>query len=108
MFAALVPLLLLLALGCSSDDTTREAARKPNPTEPLAPPESQKGFQLALHVEVSSGRQGTWCQHFVLPPEDHDVTRYESKYTPISHHPIVCRTNLTATDPALRLEAFDC
>jgi hypothetical protein len=98
--------LLLLASGCSSESEPPPAPA-PN-AELLASPPENAGFQLKLGIDVAPGVEGTWCQYFVLPGEAHDIGRYQSRYTPISHHLIVYQTLLTPADPAIAQGVFDC
>ena len=98
---------LVFAWGCSSTHESTAPPTAPG-NELLAAPANDAGFQLKLEVEVAPGVEGTWCQYFSLPSEHHDIGRYQSKYTPISHHLIVFETPLTADDPALARAIFDC
>ncbi len=99
--------LLLMACGCSSAAEPAPPAPIPD-SELLASPPDNAGFQLKLAVEVAPGVEATWCQYFVLPGAAHDIGRYQSRYTPISHHLIVYQTPLTASDPATVRGVFDC
>ena len=108
LFTRLLSLAALLpALGCSSTSEPTPPAPAPD-NQLLAAPASDAGFQLKLEIEVPPGVEGTWCQYFVLPKEPHDIGRYQSRYTPISHHLIAYQTALTAADPAVAQGVFDC
>src|SRR5262245_2750277 len=97
----------VLVFGCSSGPESAAPSTTPG-NELLAAPPNDAGFQLELAVDVAPGVEGTWCQYFVLPDQPHDIGRYESRYTPISHHLIVFETPRTAEDPATALGIFDC
>jgi len=97
----------LFAVGCSSASEPNAPGPTPG-SELLASPPDKAGFQLKLEIEVPAGVEGTWCQYFVLPEDSHDIGRYQSRYTPISHHLIVYQTALTPADPVIARGVFDC
>jgi hypothetical protein len=88
-------------VACGSDD-------EPTPEKgALAAPPVGAGLQLSLEIDVPSGVEGTWCRYFVLPDEPHDIRRYESRYTPISHHLLLYQSSLSEAEVPT-LDAFDC
>jgi hypothetical protein len=61
-----------------------------------------------LEVTVPAGSEGVWCKYVVMPPETLEFQRYESRFTPISHHLIVYQTTLSAADVQGAGSVFDC
>jgi hypothetical protein len=90
---------LVAACGGSDGDASKNSA--------LQPPLAGEGVQLELEIDVPAGVEGTWCRYFVLPDEARDIRRYESKYTPISHHLLLYQTTLTEAELPTT-EVFEC
>jgi len=98
----------LLSLGCSESGEPGGSGG-PAGYEPLAAPPEGEGMQLSMEVTVPAGAEGVWCKYVVMPPEMLEFQRYESRFTPISHHLIVYQTTLLASDVEQQAgQVFDC